>query len=362
MRNFCLWLALCAAVIVQGTSDLRAIVADRMSKVPTNPSPKRGQGVGIAVDVLTAEGLTFEAQGRIGLDRGQTPSENTIFEIGSVTKVFTALLLADMIERGEVQLDDPVAKYLPQGVNVPSRNDKPITLADLVTHTSGLPLMPSNIGATTLSNPYALYDSNRLFEFLSGFVLNRDPGEAYEYSNLGGGLLGFVLARRAGLSYEGVLKQRITAPLGMKDTTITLSEMQKKRTATGYDQRLQPVGLWDFDALAGAAAIRSTPADLLTFAAAHLELTNTPLKAAMRRMRSFRRPTRDPKQAQAMGWQVLTEYNPEIFFHQGGTHGFHAVFAIQPATRHAAVILANSLVRVDDIAKHLIDGRYPLTK
>jgi serine-type D-Ala-D-Ala carboxypeptidase/endopeptidase len=164
------------------------------------------------------------------------------------------------------------------------------------------------------------------------------------------------------MSYEALLGERITGPLGMTSTTITLSGEQKRRVATGYDQALRPVRLWDFDALAGAAAIRSTANDLLTFAAAHLELVDNPLKPAMRRMRAFRRPTGLPSEDQAMGWQIFTRYEPEIVFHQGGTHGFHAVLALQPATRRAVVVLSNSLARVDDMAKHSLEPRYPLEK
>src|SRR5208283_4407870 len=115
---------------------------------------------------------------------------DTVFEIGSITKVFTALLLADMAQRGEVALTDPVSKYLPKGVKMPGRNGHAIMLQDLATHTSGLPRLPSNMKPKDFMNPYADYTPELLYQFLSSYELPRDPGSKWEYSNLGAGLLG----------------------------------------------------------------------------------------------------------------------------------------------------------------------------
>jgi len=160
---------------------------------------------------------------------------NTIFEVGSVTKVFTSLLLADMAQRGQVALTDPVAKYLPAGVKMPERNGRQISLEDLATHTSGLPRLPSNLSPKDAANPYADYSVEQLYQFLSGYQLTRDIGPQYEYSNLGGGLLGHVLARRAGMDYEKVVRSRICEPLGMRSTSITLSDDMKTRFAVGHN-------------------------------------------------------------------------------------------------------------------------------
>ena len=198
---------------------------------------------------------------------------DTIFEIGSATKVFTSLLLADMVQRGEVALNDPVAKFLPAGVSVPERNGRQITLVDLATHTSGLPRLPANLNPKDPNNPYADYTPEQLYQFLSSYQLPRDIGAQYEYSNLGGGLLGFALARRAGMSYEALVKSRICDPLGMKDTGITLTPEMKARFAVGHDQGLARVENWDLPTLAGAGALRSTANDLLAFVSANIGLT-----------------------------------------------------------------------------------------
>jgi serine-type D-Ala-D-Ala carboxypeptidase/endopeptidase len=167
----------CGILVAQDERELETIVVNRINIAPPRPSPERGQGVGIVVGTLTAEGRSFAGFGRTSLDGDEKPNAQTIFEIGSISKVFTALLLADMVERGKLNMDDPVGKYLPETVTVPAYDGKQITLADLVTHTSGLPLMPSNLGATSLDNPYAAYSPARLYDFLSGYTLKRARAE-----------------------------------------------------------------------------------------------------------------------------------------------------------------------------------------
>src|SRR5437867_1482737 len=144
------------------------------------------------------------------LDNGTTAEVNgdTIFEIGSITKTFTALLLLDMVGRGEMKLDDPVAKYLPESITVPTHNGKEMTLLDLAAHTSGLPRDPNNLTPTRglPENAFADYSAERLYGFLRGFTLSRDPGAQFEYSNVGMALLGHVLACKAGTNYESLVR------------------------------------------------------------------------------------------------------------------------------------------------------------
>jgi len=195
-------------------ADIRQILVDRVDA--------QHQSVGIVVGVIGPEGRRVIAYGHLEKGDSRALDGNTVFEIGSVTKVFTSLLLADMVQRGEVKLDDPVAKYLPANVKMPDRNGKAITLIDLATHTSGLPPLPANFNPKDPTNPYADYSVDQLYQFLSSYQLTRDIGSQYQYSNLGGGLLGHVLARRAGTDYETLVRSRICDPLGMKDTRITL--------------------------------------------------------------------------------------------------------------------------------------------
>jgi len=273
--------------------------------------------------------------------------------------VFTSLVLADMIEKGEVKPDDPVAKFLPKTITVPERNGRQITLMDLSMQVSGLPRLPGNMKPADPANPYADYDAPKLYDFLSHYTLTRDPGEKYEYSNLAVGLLGQALALRAGLSYEELVRQRVLAPLEMNSTTITLSDSEKKRLAPGYDESLRPVKNWDLTALAGAGALRSTANDLLKFLAANLELTDTPLKPAMRRMRSVRRQTGMPDVEIGMAWHIYTKFGGDIYWHNGGTAGYRSFVGFHPAKKEGVVVLCNTFMDNDDLGRHILDNRYP---
>jgi len=319
------------------------------------------QSVGIVVGVLTPEGRTIIDHGPLAKGDTRQMNGDTVFEIGSVSKVFTSLLLADMVQRKEVALTDPVAKYLPDTVKLPGRGGKQITFVDLATHTSGLPRMPNNFKPADPSNPYADYTVPQMYEFLSGYQLTRDIGEKYEYSNLGGGLLGHALARRAGVDYETLLHDRITGPLGMKDTAIKLSMGMQMRLATGYNAQLNRTSNWDIPTLAGAGGIRSTANDLLTFLAAFLGYTKTPLAPAIAAMLETRRPTDLPTMEITLGWHVATKNGPFIW-HNGGTGGYRSFIGYDPKTRTGVVVLANAftVAGVDDIGMHLLNPKAQL--
>jgi serine-type D-Ala-D-Ala carboxypeptidase/endopeptidase len=322
------------------------------------------QDVGIVVGIVSPDGRRIIAYGSVAKGDPRPLNGDTVFEIGSMTKVFTSLVLMDMVQHGEVSLDDPVAKYLPATVHVPERAGRKITLRDLSTQTSGLPRMPSNFHPKDPGNPYADYTVEQLYEFLSGYTLTRDIGEKYEYSNIGVGLLGNALARQAGTNYETMVETRVLRPLGMKDTSITLSPEMKARLATGHNQSLSPVRNWDLPALAGAGALRSTADDMLTFLAANLGFIKTALAPAMAAEVSVRRPTGMPNLEIAYAWHVFTQDGKVIYWHNGATAGYHCFMGYDPETRTGVVVLSNvgALVGVDDIGHHLLDPAYPLTK
>ena len=335
-------------------SEIRQILVDRIDV--------QHQSVGIVVGVIGPEGRRVVAYGQLAKGDPRPLDSDTVFEIGSMTKVFTSLLLADMVQRGEVALDDPVAKYLPASVKMPERNGRQITLVDLATHTSGLPRMPTNFTPKDPTNPYADYTVEQLYQFLSSYELTRDPGSQYQYSNLGGGLLGHVLALRAGMSYEALVRSRICDPLGMKETRITLTPEMKARMAAGHNQALEPVGNWDLPTLAGAGALRSTANDMLTFLAANLGYVKSPLAPAMAVMLKVWRPTGMPGLEVALGWHVRTIEGKEIVWHNGGTGGFRSFMGFDPSARTGVVALSNTFTTtgVDDMAMHLLDAKSPL--
>lgn len=282
-----------------------------------------------------------------------TPS--TVFEIGSISKAFTGVLLADMILRGEVALDDPVAKYLPAGSRVPDKDGAVITLRHLTTHTSGLPRLPDNMDPKDPADPYADYDGARLLAFLKNHQLRRAPGAMYEYSNLGAGLLGFALAARAGMSYGELLRRRILEPLGMKETGVVETEAMRKNLASGHDLMGEPNAAWHLDALAGAGAIRSTLDDMLKFAAAARDTIHGPLARAMAMaQRELFRV--DAVTSIGMGWHRLTREGHTFAWHNGGTGGFRTLIVADAAADRAGVVLTNSANGSDELGFYLLDA------
>ncbi len=308
---------------------------------------RQRDGVGIVVGVIDRDGRRVVAHGRYKRGGRRQVDGDTLFEIGSNTKVFTSLLLSDMARRGEVRLDDPVAKHLPDGVTMPERGGRAITLADLATHTSGLPRMPANFAPKDRSNPYADYTVEQLYAFLSGHTLTRDIGAQYDYSNVGVGLLGHVLARRRGTTYEELVRDRIAAPLAMRDTAITLSPDLKKRLAHGHDEEGRPVPNWDLkEASAGAGALRSTTNDLLAFLAVVLGYQESPLKPAMDAQLAFpMRVTGEESPGGAvsigLGWHAIENERGRVIMHGGGTGGYLTFMGLNLAHGWGAVVLTN---------------------
>jgi CubicO group peptidase (beta-lactamase class C family) len=285
---------------------------------------------------------------------------DTAFEIGSVTKVFTSLLLSDMVQRDEVALTDPVCKYLPAGVKAPQRNGRQITFLDLATHTSGLPTVPLNMKPRDATNPYAAYSVTQLYEFLSSYVLRRDIGSAFVYSNLGVGLLGHALALRAGMNYDALVRARITGPLDMESTAIALSPAMKARLAVGHDCQLQPASNWDLPTLAGAGALRSTANDLLTFLEANLGYAKTPLASAMAAMLNVRRPSGTPGVEMALAWHIFARGDGMIIGHGGMTGGYSSFIGYEPKARVGVAVLSNAQMwGAHDIGLHLLSPKAP---
>lgn len=356
-------LVLAAAAFSQGLNskvpsndEIRKILADRIGA--------ENLGIGIVVGVIDSGGKRVVSYGSLAKNDTRRLDGDTVFEIGSMTKVFTSLLLMDMARRGEVALDDPVSKFLPASVHMPERNGRKITLADLSTQSSGLPRLPSNLQPKDAGNPYADYSVQQLYDFLSSYQLTRDIGSRYEYSNLGVGLLGHVLSLRAGMSYEALVQSRTTDPLGMHDTRITLTPDMKSRLAAGHNAGLAPVANWDLPTLAGAGALRSTADDMLIFLAANLGYLKTPLAQDMADEVSIRRPTDMPNIQIAYGWHVETKDENSIIWHNGGTGGYRTYMGYDPKNRTGVVVLSNMSTTAgpDDIGRHLLDGSYPLEK
>jgi CubicO group peptidase (beta-lactamase class C family) len=328
-------------------ADIARLIADRNA-------PRPGQG--IVIGVLDSAGPRFVAGGSgvsIKVDR------NTLFEIGSISKVFTALILADMVNKGEVSLDDPAAKYLPAGHHMPQRNGRQITLRDLSTHSSGLPRMADGMGrADGVDDPFAVFGEDKLLAFLDGYQLTRDIGAKWEYSNLGVGLLGYLLGRAAHSDYETQLRKRVTGPLGMKDTLVTLPPRQAARLAAPFDRYMRPAKAWNMTLFAGAGGIRSSAADMLIFAKAVLD-PKSPIAAAMKTALSVRAPGPGAAVQQALGWEVMhPRPDRELLVHDGETGGYQTILILEPSKARAVVALSNSQAAPgpSDLALHVLMG------
>jgi D-alanyl-D-alanine-carboxypeptidase/D-alanyl-D-alanine-endopeptidase len=314
--------------------------------------------VGVVVGVLRGERTWVIGSGTAGPGGPSPPAANTIFEIGSVTKVFTATLLAGMVEEGRLALEDPVQRYLPASVELPVRG-RPITLADLATHTAGLPRLPHGFLLRSVRHrrdPYAWFSVDDLYAGLPATRLRREPGGRPRYSNLGYGLLGHVLALRAGRGYEQLVQERICRPLGLTDTRISVPAAARERFAQGHSRRGRAVPHWDIAALAGAGALRSTVADLLAF----LRLQLGDADPALVRAAALTHATRSRHRGGlplGLGWTRLpllgTEH--ELLFHNGGTGGFRSFAGFVPATHSAVMVLSNSARSVDALGFRILE-------
>ena len=319
--------------------------------------------VGYVAGIIDDDGRRLITTGLSDAADGRPLDGDTVFEVGSITKVFTALLLADMVARGEVAMVDPVAKYLPPEGQPRAFDGKAITLLDLVTYTSGLPRMPTNFAPKDRANPYADYTVQQLYQFVSGFTPRYYPGTHYEYANLGFGLLGHALSLRAGRGYEDLVIARICDPLGLADTRITLTPGMQARLTPGHDSELRKVSNWDLPTLAGAGALRSTANDLVRFLEACTGRRETPLQGAFASLIEVRRPANlSGTYAAAEGWFVTTAHDDELVFKDGGTGGYATFIGYSTRSRVAAVLLSNAAgwESTPALGRHLLNADYPL--
>ncbi|MGB5875521.1 MAG: serine hydrolase [Bacteroidota bacterium] len=320
-----------------------------------------GRNTGIVVGVIDAAATRYYGYGQISRSSRRTPDERTVFEIGSITKVFTALLLADMAGKNEVSLNDPIRQYLPESVTVPRRKERSVRLVHLATHTSGLPRMPKDTTPFNIDNPFADCTVDDMYDFISGYVLPRDIGQHYEYSNLGSGLLGHILALRGGRTYEDLLKTHIIDVIGLPDTRITPTTGMNLRLATGYHEGFEAQNL-DVQALEGAVALRSTARDMLHFLGANLGLIRTPLYDAMQATHKPRFQQGAREMQVALGWHILVKGERAMVWHDGATRGYRSFVAFDRESRRGVVVLTNSARSVNDLGFHLLDPSYPLVE
>jgi CubicO group peptidase (beta-lactamase class C family) len=331
--------------------------------------------VGLSIGLIDGEKSWTMGYGFVSSEFVARPDATTIYEIGSITKSFTGILLADAIERGNavpehgtsdatssirLKLDSRVAEFLPDSVRTGAFGSSGATILDLATHYSGLPSIPYDFAPGDPGNPYADYSASKMLASLESVPLLSKPGEHYSYSNLGMGLLGWLLARQSGTDYAELLRRRVTAPLGMGNTAIALAPELSARLAEGHDADGEVVPNWDFDALAGAGAIRSNVEDMLLYLKANLGITRTSIRAAIDAAQKPQRALENGGSI-ALGWHILPQ--GKVIWHNGETAGYHSIIAFNREKRQGVIVLANtSSPLVDrlgiDLLK-LLDGGNP---
>jgi serine-type D-Ala-D-Ala carboxypeptidase/endopeptidase len=328
----------------------------------------------IVIGLVDERGSRIFSAGQLDNGTDREVNGDTVFFIGSVSKTFTALALEDMVERGQIKLDDPVAKYLPQLVKVPTYHGKEITLLDLATHTSGLPWDPDNMTGAEVKEQYETYTVEKMYAFLSGYTLMRKPGTEFGYSNVGMALLGHVLALKAGTNFESLVVDRICRPLHMDSTRITLTPEMKARLAMGHDDSDKPSPPWNLQVYSPAGNIHSTAKDLLKYASAQAGLAPSRLASLMEKTHAIRFtdshgwpeiPGFGVFGRTAMDWVDRAAYQPpgmDLLGHAGGAGSYHAFVGFDHKQRRGVVVLstANNL-SVEAIGWTLLQ-RLPLTR
>lgn len=311
-----------------------------------------GSTPGVAIALIDSTGVHYFNFG-VTVDGGREVDENSIYEIGSITKVFTGILLAQQVLDGDIRLDDEINNYLPDSVHVPVVGASEIKFGNLTDHTSGLPRMPDNFFPANPNNPYADYTVEQMYEFISTYNPVRTVGSEYEYSNLAQGLLGHLLARNKNTTYENLMVQTIATPLGMKDTRIELTDKMKENLAIGHNAG-KITENWDIPTLAGAGAIRSSSSDMARFVSANLGYIESPLAEPMELSHKVRHDNAKGMKV-AMGWHIKKGVDGDVVWHNGGTGGYRTFAGFVKETGKGVVVLTNSSVGSDDIGFYLLD-------
>ncbi len=357
LKNILAFLLFLVIILPTGNSQETSPITEETKKV-IKSRVDDGINAGIVVGVIDAEGTHFFSYGVKSYKSKEPVDEHSIFEIGSISKTFTGVLLADMVVKGEVKLDDPLQKYLPEGITAPARNGKFIKLVELSNHTSSLPRLPTNFNPANPSNPYVDYSAKQMYDFLNSYELTRDIGSEYEYSNYAVGLLGQVLAEKNEMTYEDLLIGVIADPLELKNTRVVFTPEMKKNLAIGHSGGME-VENWDLISLAGAGAIRSNAVDMLKYLAANLGMEKSDLFPAMQMTHKNTR-AKGSEPMVGLGWHIRGLGEKEVIAHSGGTGGYRTFAAFIKGGKKGVVVLSNSDVGVDDIGIHLLNPESPL--
>jgi D-alanyl-D-alanine-carboxypeptidase/D-alanyl-D-alanine-endopeptidase len=371
-------LALGAAAVARATGAFEIGDDDIVRDILRRRIDVEKRSVGMAVCVVTPDRQRTVTWGRERLSDSHPVSPDTVFEIASITKVFTALLLASMALRGEVGLDDPVALHLPGDFHVPRVEGRQITLADLATHTSGLPWWPpfpgepQSFDIAFMMAAIPQYTLERFRAWLADFRLPKAPGSEWAYGNTDYALLSMALAHRGGLSYEELLQARVIGPLGLTETVFRPAAAMAPRLSEGHNNTLKPEPPMDVGIFAAAGGLHSTPRDMARFAAAMLPDSRGSIAPAARLLLTVRRPAPPINGMQALGWELRDAPGGTFVSKDGVSWSQGASIVFDPTLRKAVVAFSNTApdlryakysgggVGAADVAQHVLRPQIPL--
>jgi CubicO group peptidase (beta-lactamase class C family) len=355
----------CLAVILLGAiSSSPALAADPKPLVDevVKPFLENKPYLGMAVGVVTPEARHTYYFGTVKLDgQDRPPDAGTIFPLGSLTKAYTGVVLADLVRAGKIKLDDPAQQHMPPEIVLPKRGERPITILDLATHYSGIPVQPNCLDFR--GDPYASLTPAMIAKDLAAIELERDPGSGFAYSNYGAGLLGHALARAAGAkSYDDAITERIGKPLGLADTHVHLNDSQKGRLPPGFSRSGKPAPHWRFSMLESCGGLNSTVADQVQFIAANLEMVDSPIVAAMKESHKPQRDASSQQHRIGLGWHIVplrADSKHSVVWHNGGTAAARCYLGFVPDAKVGVVILTNSANSVDPPSRTLLQKLVP---
>lgn len=339
--------------VMPDDAEIAQILADRIDRDQAN--------VAISVAVIEDGAPRFVSHGTMSKDDPTPVDEHTLFEAGSITKVMTNVLLAQLVVDGRIDLDAPLTDYLPEGTILPERDGKAITAFDLATHTSGFSGLPEALLAKGAANPYSGYGADELMAWIAEYELPRAIGEQFEYSNVGIALLAQAIEHVSGKPYAQLLEEQILDPLGMDETLLATTPDPIPGMAQGHDAGGEPVPNWDFGAFAPAGALVSNTADLAKFIAAASGVVESPLTPAFAILLDRTRPTGGGDSV-GLGWFNLTAAGRDIAWHNGITGGYRSFAGFDRETGNGVVVLSSMVTEagIEDIGLHLLDPSIPL--
>ena len=335
---------------VTKTNSLDEYIDEIAKSYLSNPNTKS-----LAIGVINKSKINTFFYGQTDVtNKNSLPDGNTLYEIASISKVFTATLLANLVEKGTITLDDSITRFLPDSVAQNPFLQK-ITFKHLANHTSGLPSLPENLDKVAKfnpKNPYANYTRRDMFSALKNMSTKHEPGENFEYSNLGYGLLGELIAIISKKTYSQNIKDIITDSLGMVNT-VEKPNLKTQKIVKVYNDKGEETPLWDFQAFAGTGALKSTVHDLLRFAQFQFKLPENTLENAMMLTRQFTYYL-PPNTDIGLAWHMNMVDDVIQIWHNGGTYGSSSFIGLVPDKKSAIVILSNSAIPVDDIADKIL--------